>query len=38
MREIAEIMYQVAKIIPRLSTPLPHVAASTSGVLRDTPQ
>ncbi|CAM2721891.1 unnamed protein product [Rotaria socialis] len=38
MREIAETMYQVAKIIPRLPIPLPHVAASTRGVLRDTPQ
>ena len=38
MRQIAETMYQIAKIILRFPTTLPDVAASTTGLLRDTPQ
>ncbi|CAF4231994.1 unnamed protein product, partial [Rotaria magnacalcarata] len=38
MREIAEITYQIVKIISRLPRTLPDVADSTTGVLRDTPQ
>ncbi|CAM4891949.1 unnamed protein product [Rotaria socialis] len=38
MRGIAETMYQIVKIIPRLPRTLPDVADSAAGVLRDTPQ
>ncbi|CAF3595505.1 unnamed protein product [Rotaria socialis] len=38
LRGIAETMYQIVKIIPRVPKTLPDVADSMAGVLRGTPQ